>query len=279
MTGNVVSLGSHKRFKANPAQMAQQQLASALKSSGLSEEEFAKRLTELLDWSVQPQLVQSWGTSATPPGDVLIAAGIIAQQGSPLEGGLSRDDLVSDAIQNRYGDVTAVYPTRSQLAAEISAHSLLDEAKHIQAAGLSLNLICQQYPSPQLTSQIEAGTQVALLFLDPAGEAIKAREAEEHFPAGHLANLTAVNLATMARIRDGLSADAKGRLDLRVYDETVRFNLLFVDASMGIIQPYLPDARGVDSPTFVVEATRRSGMFSAFLTVFDQLWLRGTAYE
>jgi hypothetical protein len=80
------------------------------------------------------------------------------------------------------------------------------------------------------------------------------------------------------RVRSRLSAQASERLQVATYDETVRFNIVLVDDKIGVIQPYLPQARGVDSPTLLVE--RRDdgvGLFPVFVQVFDALWGRSKA--
>ncbi|WP_411156508.1 DUF5919 domain-containing protein [Nocardia abscessus] len=48
-------------------------------------------------------------------------------------------------------------------------------------------------------------------------------------------------------------------IQIRTYDETVRFNITIVDSAICIIQPYLPRARGVESPTLVARNQSRQG--------------------
>jgi len=42
--------------------------------------------------------------------------------------------------------VVAVFTSRSEFAATVDPASLFDSARRVRAAGLSLNLICQQVP-------------------------------------------------------------------------------------------------------------------------------------
>ena len=49
-------------------------------------------------------------------------------------------------------------------------------ATKIDAAGLSLNLLCQQYADQDLRALIEGGTSVRCLFLAPYGTSIAERE-------------------------------------------------------------------------------------------------------
>ncbi|MFN2494534.1 MAG: DUF5919 domain-containing protein [Pseudonocardiaceae bacterium] len=148
-------------------------------------------------------------------------------------------------------------------------------ANDIRAVGLSLNLLCQHFGDRRLRSLLDSGCNLRCLFLDPHGDAIKAREQEEGYSAGLLSSLTVFNLQVLERLRLQLPDDARSRLQVHVYDEPVRFNVTIVDRRTCIAQPYLPAVRGVDSPTFVIE--RRDGelgLFSVFEQVVDTLWER-----
>ena len=138
--------------------------------------------------------------------------------------------------------------------------------------GLSLNLICQQVPDQQLRRMLAEGTQLTCLFLDPDGEAIKAREREEEHPPGHLAGLTSLNIQVMSRLRDRLPADVQDRMRLAVYDETIRFNIILVDDQVCVVQPYLPQARGIDSPTLLLRPDGTpGGLYPIFEQVYDAI--------
>lgn len=173
------------------------------------------------------------------------------------------------AVQAGTVDVAAVYTSRSEFAASVQLATLFDGARQIRAAGLSLNLICQQVPDQYLRNLVCGGAEVTCLFLDPAGEAIKAREREEEFPPGHLSGLTKVNIDTMSRLRDRLPGDARDRFRLAVYDETIRFNIILVDEHTCVAQPYLPSARGLDSPTLLIRRTSATG---GLYPVFEQVY-------
>jgi hypothetical protein len=115
------------------------------------------------------------------------------------------------------------------------------------------------------------------LFLDPDGQAIRAREAEEGHSEGTLTMLTTLNITMLTRLRDRLDPETTKRLELRVYDETIRFNILILDRGLCIVQPYLPQARGVDSPTLVIaDNTAADGLFPVFDQVFTDMWERST---
>jgi hypothetical protein len=157
-------------------------------------------------------------------------------------------------------------------------HQLFDDADKISMVGLSLNLLCQQYPDRALLELLETGTVVQCLFLDPDGEYIKAREREESHPSGVLTTLTRINIQTLQRLHSKLSPEARGNLHLRTYDEAVRFNITVIDDMTCVVQPYLPDARGVESPTLVMERQdgQPAGLFDTFSQVFESMWARAT---
>lgn len=172
--------------------------------------------------------------------------------------------------------VTAVFVSRSEFAHAMPPHRLFDNASQIDAAGLSLNLLCQQYPDRSLRDLL-ARAQLRLLFLDPDGEAIQRRTAEEHHERGHLEHWTRANINVLRRIRDGLAPETAERVQIRVYDETIRFNIMLIDRKLGIVQPYLPESRGVDSPTFVMQRDGAVDLYDVFSGIFDSLWERGEA--
>jgi hypothetical protein len=169
----------------------------------------------------------------------------------------------------RLAGVEAVFASRSEFAACVQPQSLLDGAGSVQAAGLSLNLICQQLPDQYLIGLITAGAELSCLFLDPEGEAIAAREREEDYQPGFLSSLTRLNIGILSRFRDRLPAAARDRLKVAAYDETLRYNLLIASGQACVVQPYLPRARGVESPTLLIRPTASGGLYS----VFEQVWV------
>ncbi|MET8119982.1 DUF5919 domain-containing protein [Micromonospora sp. NPDC005189] len=178
--------------------------------------------------------------------------------------------------RDRLGDVTAIYSNRSDFTAELPPHVLFDQAKDIRAAGLSLNLICQQYADNHLLKLLAAGGRLRCLFLDPAGETIRRQEREDDYPDGHLSALTELNIQNLARrIRNRLPADDRDRLAIRVYDESVRANVLLIDDRLCVVQHYLPQRRGVDCPTMVIERTAGPAvLYPVFDEMFTSLWER-----
>lgn len=175
--------------------------------------------------------------------------------------------------------VSEIFTTRSEFAHELPPHKLFDDAQSVDAVGLSLNYICQQYPDRKLRDLLRRA-HVRLLFLDPEGDAIRARTDEEHHEPGHLEHWTTANIHVVRRIREGLDPDAASRIEFRKYDEVIRYNIMLVDKTIGIMQPYLPDSRGVDAPTFVMRRKNPGNdLYDVFAGVFESLWVWGSRIE
>jgi hypothetical protein len=239
--------------------------------------EFADLLAPLLGWSPSADTVESWEQQAVPPGDVLVAAGLLSRH-TASAGKDQTIDMVSRLIRDRYLDLVGVYPSRTEFIEAHPPSVLLDGASQVDALGLSLNLICQQLPDRQLRTLVESGAMIRLLFVDPAGEAVKRQERDEGWQPGQISALTQVNIQSVIRsTRDRLAPPDRNSLQVAVYDETTRFNLILVDRATCVVQPYLPGTRGVDSPTFLVQRTSSThGLFPAFEQVFAAMWERGT---
>ncbi|WP_405432415.1 DUF5919 domain-containing protein [Micromonospora sp. NBC_00617] len=93
---------------------------------------------------------------------------------------------------------------------------------------------------------------------------------------GHLSALTELNIQNLTRrIRTQLAPGVRDRLAVRVYDESIRANVLLIDDRLCIVQHYLPRMRGVDCPTMVIERTAQtSGLYAVFDDIFTSLWER-----
>lgn len=168
-----------------------------------------------------------------------------------------------------------MFTSRTEFTHELPPAVLFDEATAIRSAGLSLNMLCQQYGDRAMGALLDAGCEVQLLFLRPRGQAIAARETEEGLTPGHLSMLTELNIEVARRLRTKLSSDSAARLAIRTYDETIRFNITIVNDRTCVVQPYLPDSRGLDAPTFIADRNAADGdLYGMFVGVFDSLWER-----
>jgi hypothetical protein len=175
--------------------------------------------------------------------------------------------------------VERVYATRSDFLSDMPPETLFSRATSITSAGLSNNLLCQHYADQRLEELLVLGADVSCLFLDPGGSATAAREREEGYEPGHLAHLTSMNISLLQRLRARLPESVRAHLRLATYDETVRFNIIRIEqpeSAIAIVQPYLPHARGVDSPTLVTRHSDEPGLFETFRRVLADLTDKAT---
>lgn len=272
----VVDLRTRSGYQPDVAGLAREQVAAARAALDVDAHEFANLLGPLLGWKPSADAVESWETETVPPGDVVVAAGLAAH-GATQGAANPSSDLVGRLVAERFGDLSAVFTTRSAFAAAMPPETLFGDASDIRAAGISLNSLCQQHADQKTIELIEAGTTMRCLFLDPASEAMRVREIEEGFPRGQLATLTEINIETLSRrVGDQLSPTARGRLQVAVYSQTVRFNITLIDGATCVMQPYLPASRGVESPTFLIHRHSPStGLFPLFEQTFTALWETG----
>lgn len=169
-------------------------------------------------------------------------------------------------------DLTAAYATRAEFLSARSLRELFTESKDVRIAGLSLNAIAQHLSDSALVESLEKGTSYKCLFLEPAGEATARREFEEGHQPGHLRKLTQLNMDVLLAIKSR-AGKAGEHLEIGTVDETIRFNLILADHKFCSFQPYLPQARGLESPTFVVDSPDGAGaLFLLFDRVFTSMW-------
>jgi hypothetical protein len=233
-SSNVVRLRPRSASQADLGALAREQLRHARLSRGLSEAELAELLTPLVGWEVSATVVQSWERTAIPPGDVLVAAGLLeSPTGTNADTAVADADVLSRAITQRFLDLAEIYLTRADFAAALPPRDLFDGATQIKMVGLSLNLLCQQYGDRAITQLLRDGTTMRLLFLDPASEYTSQREEEEGDFAGHLATLTELNIQVLtARVRQALATHEAERLQVATYSAPVRFNITLIDDSV-----------------------------------------------
>ena len=176
-------------------------------------------------------------------------------------------------------DVRGVFSTRSEAQAAMPVLKTLANAERVDVMGLSLNALCQGVSDVTLAEFVENGLTLRCLFLDPDGDATAAREVEEELPVGHIAELTRTNMLAVARLRTRLSPEARERVHVRTYDEPVRFNITTVDSTRTLVQLYLPNLRGLDAPTLLIEHddAEPHGLFPVFERIFAESWERGRA--
>ncbi|MER6504482.1 SAV2148 family HEPN domain-containing protein [Streptomyces sp. NPDC001455] len=193
-------------------------------------------------------------------------------------------DAVEELVGDRYADVVSVHPDRVRLQRQLPAEDLFGGSRRLDAIGIGLNLLVQNFSGRRLIRLAESGCRVRLLFINPASSAVKRRERELGLKKGELSRSVEMNILHMRRVRSKLRDP--GAFEIHVFDETPRFTAYLVDGdgtdAVGVVQPYLRRARGMESPVLVLRGGGRSvvragqdsehGLFETYREEFESVW-------
>ncbi|MDT3396431.1 SAV2148 family HEPN domain-containing protein [Streptomyces sp. B1866] len=202
-------------------------------------------------------------------------------------------DAVEDLVGDRYADVVGVHPDRVRLQRQLPAEDLFAGARRLDAVGIGLNLLVQNYSGRRLVRLAEAGCRARLLFLNPASSAVRRRERELGLKKGEMSRSVEMNILHLRRVRARLRDP--GAFEIHVFDETPRFSAYLVDGDgpdgVAVIQPYLRRARGMESPVLVLrgggrllregparegggraDPTGDAGLFDTYREEFEGVW-------
>ncbi|GAA3018964.1 SAV2148 family HEPN domain-containing protein [Kitasatospora albolonga] len=196
-------------------------------------------------------------------------------------GGGVPGDVVEDLVGGRFADVVSVHADRVRLQRDLPVEDLLDGARRLDALGIGLGMLCQNYTGKRLVRLASDGCRVRLLFLNPAGSAVRRRERELGLGRGELARSIEMNIMHVRRVRAHLRDQAS--FEIRVFDETPRFTAYLVDGprtpgrrrsgDIGVVQPYLRRTRGIESPALVLRGGgAEPGLLEVYREEFEDSW-------
>ncbi|MEV4442084.1 SAV2148 family HEPN domain-containing protein [Streptomyces sp. NPDC049577] len=192
-------------------------------------------------------------------------------------------DAVEDLVGDRYADVVGVHPDRVRLQRQLPVEDLFGRARRLDAVGIGLNLLVQNYSGRRLIRLAESGCRARLLFLNPASSAVRRRERELGIKKGEMSRSVEMNIIHMRRVRDRLRDPAA--FEIRVFDETPRFTAYLVNGDgpdgLAVVQSYLRKARGLEAPVLVLRGGGRvlregrdedGGLFETYREEFEGVW-------
>ncbi|MFD8960963.1 SAV2148 family HEPN domain-containing protein, partial [Streptomyces anulatus] len=113
-------------------------------------------------------------------------------------------DAVEELVGDRYADVVSVHPDRVRLQRQLPAEDLFGGARRLDAIGIGLNLLVQNFSGRRLVRLAESGCRVRLLFINPASSAVRRRERELGLKKGELSRSVEMNILHMRRVRSKL---------------------------------------------------------------------------
>ncbi|MEV0040167.1 DUF5919 domain-containing protein, partial [Streptomyces sp. NPDC050804] len=178
----------------------------------------------------------------------------------------------------------SVHPDRVRLQRQIPAEDLFGGARRVDAIGIGLNLLVQNFSGRRLIRLAESGCRIRLVFLNPASSAVKRRERELGLRKGELSRSVEMNILHMRRVRSKLRDP--GAFEIHVFDETPRFTAYLVDGDgsdgLAVVQSYLRRARGMEAPVLVLRGGGRDvvrsgqetehGLFQTYREEFESVW-------
>lgn len=192
-------------------------------------------------------------------------------------------DAVEDLVGDRYADVVGVHPDRVRLLRQFPAEDLFGGARRLDAIGIGLTLLVQNFSGRRLVRLAESGCRVRLLFLNPASSAVKRRERELGIKRGELSRAVEMSILHMRRVRSRLRDP--GAFEIQVFDETPRFTAYLVDGDgsdgVAVVQTYLRRTRGMEAPVLVLRGGNRVrkadengevGLFDTYREEFEVAW-------
>lgn len=168
-------------------------------------------------------------------------------------------DAIEELVADRFSDVVGVYADRVRLQRQLPSRTSSCGARRLDAVGIGLNLLVQNYSGRRLIRLAEYGCRVRLLFLNPASSAVRRRERELGLGRGEMSRSVEMNIMHMRRVRARLRDP--GAFEIQVFDETPRFTAYLVDGDSGdglaVVQSYLRRARGMEVPVMVLRGGSR----------------------
>ncbi|MBU7600468.1 hypothetical protein JGS22_023280 [Streptomyces sp. P38-E01] len=201
-------------------------------------------------------------------------------------------DAMEQLVGDRFADVVGVHRDRVRLQRQLPAEDLFGGARRIDAMGIGLNLLVQNYSGRRLVRLAESGCRMRLLFLNPASSAVRRRERELGLKRGELSRAVEMNILHMRRVRSRVRDS--GAVDIQVSDETPRFTAYMVDGDgpdgLAVVQSYLRRSRGMEAPVLVLRGGGRAplrhdsdsrpggyrseddGLFGTYWDEFEAAW-------
>lgn len=191
-------------------------------------------------------------------------------------------DIVEELVGERYADVVAVHSDRVRLQRDLPVEEMLAGARRLDAVGIGLSMLCQNFTGKRLVRLAAGGCRMRLLFLNPASSALRRRERELGLGRGELARSVEMNIMHVRRVRARLRDS--GGFEIRVFDETPRFTAYLVQGDqpqgLAVVQPYLRRSRGMESPALVLrgaglppgESAAEPGLMDVYREEFEISW-------
>lgn len=239
--------------------MPNERLRDALLRNGFTPEHVARAI------KVDPKTVERWITKGRTPYQKHRHA--IATLVRETENYLWPDAVAPERVAEIAGaEVVKVYPHRNSIPAELWDRLLGEATEHIDVLVLAgLFLVERPTFSKEITSKAKAGTQVRMVFGDPAAREATRRSEEEQLGKGTVA----------ARIRNALAlvrplVNVNG-VEIRLHKTTLYNSVFRFDDEM-IINTHVYGFPGAHAPAMHLRRLPAGDLFETYSESFETVW-------
>jgi transcriptional regulator with XRE-family HTH domain len=253
---------------------------AAREKLGMSHAEFAAYLGDLLGWMVTPEAIEHWEKGSIPPGDVLLACAVAAQDMPgdvltfPLTATAERTAALLSGIGpalDQMGDPTEAvlpYADRGLISRQQWNDIIRGSQSDLWLYGMAEFGYATDDDVPGILSEAAAsGCQVRILLLDPAYPDAEAIDADEGSPPGTLVTRIRASLARFTQMRQA----AGPQMQVRTYAAHPTVSIVRGDSRI-LVTPYLKFSVGSNSPTFELTEGSAGKMFGRYARHFDHMW-------
>lgn len=187
VSAGVVSIGSHAAYRPDFRGLASGQVKVARERLHLDHDGFAAYLGRLLGWQVMPATVARWEDGAVPPGDVLIAAAVAADERYGLDAdqalGIGDGPWIPLADpQAAQGPLTGIWLSRYEFVSSSRGNQTFASEHYVVLIQYGSNLQVRSLPAT-------ASGRVAM-DLTVNGQVVTGTWTEQTDPDGHYGGST-----------------------------------------------------------------------------------------
>ena len=176
-----------------------------------------------------------------------------------------------------YDQLKRVYKSRSIMKDNWPLTNIVENAKTIEVVGISVNELTIKFDRNALINAIKRGADITLLFLNPFSKNTSIREKEELLPKDQIKDMTIINLKYIEKIMNEIGDGYD--LNILIYDEIPRFNLMFIDKRHLFIQYYAHYTRGEDNPCFYIENDGEDGTYNFYFNIYLEILKRSKRFD
>jgi hypothetical protein len=281
---NVVHLIQQRRYRPDLAAVARSQVASGRQRLGLTHQEFADTLAPLVGWTPTGPIVEAWETTATPPGDVLLAVGLATQSAESSVVQLAMNagaekviDLLSSVLNDLERvagspDVVRAYAMRG-LITRPEWNGIIEGAqRNIWLYGMAeMGYALDDQVPAILADAANHGCDIRVLLLDPNFAGTHDLDLDEGNPPG---TLTPRIRAALARFT--AMAETCETMQIRLYNAPPTVSIVRGDDRM-LVTPYMRFFTGGNSPTFELQSAG-GNVFDRYARHFENMWTLATEW-